>query len=91
MGLLEIELFLNDCMSLKDKRRVMKRLKDGIKNSFNTSVAEIGALDKWQRSVLGMAVISNDSKYLSGCLDSLVDFIEKEKRVKILDYSIEML
>lgn len=78
-------------MSLKDKRRVVKSIKDRIANGNNVSIAEIGALDEHRRSILGMAMVGNDGRYVEGALSKLVDFIRAVPQVSLLDYQIEML
>ncbi|MBL8222124.1 MAG: DUF503 domain-containing protein, partial [Bryobacterales bacterium] len=50
IGVLTLELHLPDSHSLKDKRSVVKGLKDRLRHRFNVSVAEIGGHDTWQRS-----------------------------------------
>ena len=47
IGVLKIDILLSDSHSLKDKRRVLRKLKDRLKNNFNISVAEIDDLNKW--------------------------------------------
>jgi uncharacterized protein YlxP (DUF503 family) len=49
VGLLTLELYLFEAQSLKEKRIIIKSLKDRIKNKFNVSVAEVDANDLWQR------------------------------------------
>ncbi len=91
VGVLSIDLLLNDSGSLKDKRRVLRRLKDRIKNRFNVSIAEVDDMDKWQKATLAIAAVSNDKKHLSGYLDNIVDFIEKESKIMVLDHATEIL
>ena len=91
IGILQIEIKLSDGNSLKDKRRVLKRLKDRIGNNFNASVVEIGHTDKWRRSMLGIAVISNNRKKLSAYLDNIMSFISTDRKVTVLDYLTEII
>ncbi|MGB2600875.1 MAG: DUF503 domain-containing protein [Candidatus Omnitrophota bacterium] len=91
IGALRIELHLGESSSLKEKRGILRRLKDRLKNKFNVSVAEVEEMDKWQKAVLGVVTISNDKKHLSSCLDSIVDFIEAENRLMVLDHTTEIL
>jgi len=63
IGVLQLELSVPDAMSLKDKRRVIKSIKDRIAHHNNVSIAEVGALDEHRRSILGVAMVSNDSRY----------------------------
>ena len=59
-----IELHIPHAHSLKEKRKHVKGIKDRLQAKFNASVAEIDALDDWQRSVIGITMISNDKRYL---------------------------
>jgi len=84
-----VQLFLPDSSSLKDKRGVIKSLKERIHNRFNVSVSEVDHNDLWQRSTLGMAVVSTDAPHANQVLSKTVDFIEQDRRVELIDYSIE--
>src|SRR5258706_10459727 len=91
VGVLQLELSITDAMSLKDKRRVGLSLKDRIAHGHNVSIAEVGALDEHRRSILGVAIVSNDARYVEGALTKLVDFVRAVPQVTLLDYQIEML
>ena len=78
-------------MSLKDKRRVVKSLKDRIANGHNVSIAEVGALDEHRRSIIGIAMVSNDPRYVESQLSKLVDFVRMVPQVSLMDYQIELL
>jgi uncharacterized protein len=90
IGVLQIEISITDAMSLKDKRRVVKSIKDRIAHAHNVSIAEVGALDEHRRSIIGMAMVGNDGQYIEGALSKLVDFIRMVPQVSLLDYQIEM-
>ena len=90
IGVLQLELSVTDAMSLKDKRRVIKSIKDRIAHAHNVSIAEVGALDEHRRSILGVAMVSNDSRYVEGALSKLVDFVRTVPQVDLMDYSIEL-
>lgn len=66
VAVLKIVLSIPQADSLKDKRRVIKSVKDRLRNGFNVSVAEIGDQDIWRSAKLGVAVISEDSSYANG-------------------------
>jgi uncharacterized protein YlxP (DUF503 family) len=91
IGVLQLELSIGDAMSLKDKRRVILSLKDRIAHSHNVSIAEVGALDEHRRSILGLAMVSNDSRYVEGALSKLVDFVRTVPSVNLMDYKIELI
>lgn len=65
---LTIELRIEGAHSLKDKRQVLRSLKDRLRNSFNISIAEIDVTDLWQRATLGVVSISSSRDYLEGLM-----------------------
>ena len=91
VGVLQLELYIGDAMSLKDKRRVIKSLKDRIAHGHNVSVAEVGALDQHRRSILAVAMVSNDSGYVEGALSKLVDFVRTVSKAELVEYQIDLL
>ena len=91
IGVLQLQIGIGDAMSLKDKRRVVLSLKDRISHGHNVSIAEVGALDEHRRSILGVAMVSNDSRYVEGALSKLVDFVRMIPQVNLIDYQIELL
>jgi uncharacterized protein YlxP (DUF503 family) len=91
VGVLQLELSVQDAMSLKDKRRVIKSIKDRIAHGHNVSIAEVAAQDEHRRCILGIAMVGSDSKYVRGGLDKLVDFVRSVPTVDLIDYQIDML
>jgi uncharacterized protein YlxP (DUF503 family) len=75
VAILRVSLSIPHADSLKDKRRVLKSIKDRIRNGFNVSIAEIGNQDIWRNAELGVAVISEDSSYANGVLSRVQDAI----------------
>ncbi len=62
-----------DAQSLKDKRQVLRSLKDKLRRDFNVAVAELEHQDTWQRSVVGIVTISNEEKHLREVLQKVLD------------------
>lgn len=91
VGVLTIHLFVGDSNSLKDKRQVIKSLLDGIRNRFNVSAAELGDLNIWRRSELGVACISNDQEVANTLLNRVLSFIDSDPRVSVDSVQIEFL
>jgi len=91
VGVLQIELEIPDSFSLKDKRRVIQSLKDRIAHAHNVSVAEVGALDEHRRSILGFAMVGNDTRYVESALSKLVDLVRAVPQVTLNDYQIDFL
>ena len=90
-GLLSVELFLPEVSSLKEKRMVIKSLKDILRNKFNISISEVESNDKWQRAALAVAVVGNDKKYIDGQIQAVLQEIEKKRDVQILTHQMEII
>lgn len=90
VGVLTLELGIFDARSLKDKRRTLKSVKDRLRNGFSVSVAEVDELDSWQRAVLGVAMVGNETRFVHSCLDKIVDWIRKQRSITLIDYTTEM-
>jgi uncharacterized protein len=63
VGVLTLELRLEDSHSLKDKRHVVQSLKDRLRGKFNVAVAEIDYQDTWQRAAVAAVTVSSDRVY----------------------------
>ncbi len=60
IGVLTLDIHVEESHSLKEKRHVVKSLKDRLRERFNVSVAEIDGLDSWQRAVVAAVTVSSD-------------------------------
>jgi uncharacterized protein YlxP (DUF503 family) len=60
IGVITLELRLDDSHSLKDKRHFIKSLKDRLRTRFNVAVAEIDYQDLWQRGLVAVVTVSSD-------------------------------
>lgn len=76
--MLEIELHIPAAQSLKQKRTVLKSLKDRTSSKFNVSLAEVGYMDKWQRAALAVVSVSSDRTHLEQQLAQVLRFMESE-------------
>ena len=88
-GILEIRLMVREARSLKDKRRVIKGLRDRIRNRFNVSIAEVGALDSRQQAVLGVAAVGNEQQFVNSVLSSVINHISANTKAQLVDYEME--
>ena len=91
IAILLVELHIPAAQSLKDKRRVIKSLKDRIRSRHNVSIAELGELDKWQYAVCGIAMIGNEQKFLDQTIQSILDFIESQPEILSMNKRLEFL
>ena len=64
VGLLTLEIHLPYSDSLKEKRAVIRKIRDRLRARFNVAVAELGQQDAWQHSTLGVVSVSNSQPLL---------------------------
>ena len=91
LGLLHLELLIGDAMSLKDKRRAVKSFKDRLAARHNVSVAEVDSLDNRRHAVLAVAMVANDSRYVQGALQQIVNAAQAHRVLQVMSFDIEML
>jgi uncharacterized protein YlxP (DUF503 family) len=73
IGVLTLELRLEESHSLKEKRNVVESLKNRLRHKFNVSVAEIDHQDLWQRSAVAAVIVSSDHVHAEKVLQSVED------------------
>lgn len=89
IGVLYVRLFIGQAQSLKEKRSVIKPLKERIKAKFNVSVAELDGQDKWQVCLLGCALIANDQRFIDSQFSHILSFIDGYHAVNVCDQQVE--
>ena len=91
IGLLQIDLRIGGARSLKDKRRVIKSLKQQLRNRFNCSIAEVGYKDQWGRARIAACVVGDDARFVNTQLNEIARFASNKGGAEVLDYTIEMM
>jgi hypothetical protein len=66
-----IELDISHAHSLKDRRQVVRSMKDKLRNGFNLSIAELDDAAIWNRATLGVVAISGSTSYLTGQIQQI--------------------
>ncbi|MFQ5600794.1 MAG: DUF503 domain-containing protein [Candidatus Krumholzibacteriia bacterium] len=90
VGVCEIEFYIPGCSSLKEKRLVLRSLKDRLRNRMNVAVSEADHHERWQRSTLCLATVSNDAAVVHSVLSKARNLVEKESRIELLDVHVEL-
>ena len=85
VGVITWELHIDGCRSLKEKRRVIKSIKDRLHNRFNVSVAETAHHDVWQRAEVSCCVVSRDRKHAESVLTSAAQSLELHRDARVID------
>lgn len=91
IGVSTYQLHLDGCRSLKEKRFVLKGLKDRLSRRFNVSIAEVDHQDLWQRAELAVVVVATDQRRANGTLSLIGNFIEGNGQVRVIDSSMYFL
>ena len=91
VGLLTLDLHIPAANSLKSKRMVIKSLIERIKNKFNVSVAEVDAQNLWQRSVIGIAYVSNETVMINKVFEKIRTHVNDTHSVELINSDMEML
>ena len=91
IGLMTLDLFLPASGSLKEKRLVIKSIKDKVHNKFNVSIAEVDMQDKWQRAVIGIAQVGNDYAFIEKNMNEIFKLVESNGIAEIVKHSLEFI
>jgi uncharacterized protein YlxP (DUF503 family) len=91
LGVSTWQLSLPGCRSLKEKRMVVRSLKDRIRHRFNVSVAETGDQDIWSRGRITVAVVAGDRAMADSVLDKIDRFVEEDGRALIQGVERELI
>jgi hypothetical protein len=83
---LTLEIRIEHAQSLKDRRQVVRSLKDQLRQGFNVSVAELDEAVTWQSATIGVAAISRSRDYLHG----LMEEAERAARRMITELGAEL-
>ena len=91
IGLLTLEIYIPDARSLKDKRQVLRSLKERLRGHFNVAVAELDHQDLWQRAVVGVVTVSGDTLHLQQSLQAVLDESERLLGRDLVGHETELL
>ena len=88
VGRCDLDLHIDNCQSLKDKRRIVSSLKEKLKQRYNVAVCEFGDLSLWQRARLGLVTCSNEREHVNNSLRATLEYVEGFHDVALLNYDI---
>ena len=90
IGLYRVHFHIHDAGSLKEKRRVLKSIKDRLQNQFNVSVAEIGSNELWQIGELAIVTVANEHAFVDSVLQKVDDFFESVPPISVIEGQMEI-
>ena len=91
IGVLTLELRLEDSHSLKEKRHVVQSLKDRLRHKFNVSVAEIDHQDLWQRATLAAVTVASDHGHAEKVLRSVEEDVAGQVGPALVSATVEWI
>ncbi len=86
VGIVRVELHLPGAQSLKDKRQVVRSLKERLRERVHASVAEVEYQDLWQRTAIGIAVVGSDGGQVRDMLQSARHIVDSYLQAQVLDW-----
>jgi len=90
VGSLRVRMLIRESRSLKDKRQVVRSIKDRLRNKFNISVAEIEAQDHRQLAVLGMAMVCNEALPIRTTFAETVQTLRTHPVAEFIDHEMDV-
>jgi uncharacterized protein len=91
VGLLTLELHIQHAQSLKDKRQVLRSLKDRLRAKFNVAVAELEHEETWQRSVVGVVTLSNEEHQVQESLQHVLAEVDNILGPILVSHGVEII
>lgn len=91
VGICSLVIRLPFCHSLKEKRRVLRSLKDRLRSRHNISIAEVDSQDLWQRAVIGIAAVGDGRAPVEDLLRAIVNDIESRIPGEIIDRDLSFV
>ena len=91
VGLLTLELHIADARSLKDKRQILRSLKDRLRRKFNIAIAELDFHDVWQSSTVGIVTLSNAEQHVEESLQHVLAEAHRILSPVLIDHSVDFL
>lgn len=85
VGVCRISLLLEDCQSVKDRRSVVRRIKDRVTQRYTCAIAEVGDTESCDSAELGFAVVANDRAYTKSMVQKILQFIDDLSLAKLVD------
>lgn len=91
IAILQFEMQISGAMSLKDKRRVVRSIKDHLHKHHMVSVAEVGALETWNLAILGIVACNRSGAYLQQVMDNIVAKLRTHPDARLGECSLEIV
>jgi uncharacterized protein YlxP (DUF503 family) len=91
LGVLQFSLLIRGSRSLKDKRRVVRSVKDRLRSRYNISIAEVDDQEIMNKATLALAMAGSDRDYVRSVLMKILEQIRFNHQAELIDHSLEIL
>ena len=91
VGVLTLEIQIPYAHSLKEKRAVLRKIRDRLRARFNVAVAELEGQDTWQRAQVGVVTLSNNAAHVEQSLQAVFAEAENLLGRDLVDHNLEVL
>ena len=93
VGVLQVELKLFGPTSLKERRNLVRSLKERVHHRFRVAIAEVGPLDHYTECTLGVALVSSEARHAQSMADKVLNYIENghSGAIEVTDVQVEIL
>ena len=82
-----LQLYASD--SIKDKRRVVKSVRERLRHRFNLAVAEVGAQDQWRTAELGLVTVASEAVMAEREVEAITRFLDGDARFEMVGREVE--
>ena len=77
VGVCRLVFALPGVSSLKEKRSIVRKVIDRVRAKFNVAIAEVASMDSHRQAVIGLAVVSNESRHANSMIDTIVSYVSR--------------
>lgn len=91
IGVLTLEISIDGAFSLKEKRVIVNRVRDRVRNTFNVAIAEVDDQDVWNHACMAVVAVSNEQAHTNAVLSKVAEFVQRIRDCELEDYSIEFI
>ncbi len=91
VAVVQLELHIPTSRSLKEKRAALRPIVEGMRHRFQVSVAEVGYQDKWQRALVGMAVVSDSYSHAAEVVDAVERWVWSKPEVEVCRFDTDWI
>ena len=80
VGVMTVQLHMQGVASLKEKRGIVKSVIGRLKSRFNVSISEVDHQDQKRSAVIGIALVSNETRFIDQQFDAIINFMQRDGR-----------